>query len=165
MIVNSHNEWDTLEEVILGNGFPSTLPSADITFKLFFHDNIYEQDENGIINKERVTIKKQYIEEMAEDLEEFSQVLKDFGVIVRRPKVPPAVVPIRTPYWSTTNFHCLNVRDLTIIIGDEIIETPVDERYRYYETDYMKHLFYEYFKKGAKWCSKGNLIIWTMDLK
>lgn len=160
MIVNSHNEWDTLEEVILGDGFPSTLPAADITFKLFFHDNIYEQDSNGNINKERITIKKQYIEEMAEDLEEFSQVLKDFGVIVRRPKVPPAVVPIKTPYWNTTNFHCLNVRDLTIVIGNEIIETPVDERYRYYETDYMKHLFYEYFKQGAKWsCAPRPLIL------
>ena len=41
-IVNSHNEWDELEEVIVGRGVPSELPALEMTFKLFFHDIIPE---------------------------------------------------------------------------------------------------------------------------
>lgn len=40
MIVNSHNEWDQLEEVIVGDGFPTSIPALDFSFKLFFNDNI-----------------------------------------------------------------------------------------------------------------------------
>ncbi len=35
MIVNSHNEWDQLEEVIVGDGFPTSIPALDFSFKLF----------------------------------------------------------------------------------------------------------------------------------
>ena len=34
-IVNSHNEWDQLEEVIVGDGFPENIPALDFSFKLF----------------------------------------------------------------------------------------------------------------------------------
>ena len=40
LIVNSHNEWDQLEEVIVGDGFPTDLPLLDYSFKLFFYENI-----------------------------------------------------------------------------------------------------------------------------
>ncbi|MBP02204.1 MAG: hypothetical protein CMM25_05305 [Rhodospirillaceae bacterium] len=40
---------------------------------------------------------------------------------------------------------------MTLIIGDEIIETPPTCRWRYFETDYLKHLFFNYFSTGAKW--------------
>jgi glycine amidinotransferase len=150
-IVNSHNEWDTLEEVILGAGFSSSLPSVDLTFRLFFHDNIYEQDFNGRIHLSEVIIKKKHIEEMKEDMEKLKMILEDFGVKVRRPKILKKVTPFNTPYWKSTTYHALNVRDLTIIIGNEIIESSIETRYRYFETDLMKHLFKYYFDRGAKW--------------
>jgi glycine amidinotransferase len=158
-IVNSHNEWDPLEEVILGDGFPSSLPALDLTFQLFFHDNIYEQDFNGRIHLTEVKIKKKHVEEMSEDLENLCNLLKSLGVIVKRPKVPQKVVPFNTPHWKSTIHHALNVRDLTIVIGDEIIETPIETRYRYFETDLMKHLFKEYFDKGAKWTAAPRPLI------
>lgn len=148
-IVNSHNEWDNLEEVIVGNGFPESLPTDDLTFKLFFHDNIF-----GVRNSyfsDRWAANKKIICEHNEDLENFVNLLKNMGIIVKRPKVPNKLVKTQTLCWKSTNYPALNVRDLTMIVGNEIIETPVSARWRQFENDYLKHLFLEYFKKGAKW--------------
>ncbi len=158
-IVNSHNEWDKLEEIIVGDGFPSTLPALELSFQLFFHNNIHGQSyDERIFNKES-PIKKQYVEEMNEDVEEFVQILKDFGTKVRRPKVPKKIEEVKTPHWKSTNFNSLMTRDLVLIVGDMIIETPVSVRYRMFETDYMKHLFMEYFKSGARWISAPRPLI------
>jgi glycine amidinotransferase len=150
-IVNSHNEWDKLEEVIVGDGFPSSLPALDFTFQMFFHDNIHGQDLRGVYRDREVYIKKKYVEEMSEDVEGFVELLESHGIIVKRPKVPKKVQDTKTPNWKSTNFHPLNVRDLTMVVGNEIIETPVETRFRYFETDYLKHLYYDYFRRGAKW--------------
>lgn len=151
----SHNEWDPLEEVIVGDGIPPDLPLLDYTFKLFFHDNIYGKVENtayeGPAGQSQHLINKQHIEEHKEDLDNFAEVLKELGITVKRPKVPKKIIKVKTPHWESTNHVCLNVRDLTLIIGDQIIETSSTCRWRYHETDYMKYLFMNYFKQGARW--------------
>jgi glycine amidinotransferase len=53
--------------------------------------------------------------------------------------------------WESTIHPALIVRDLTIVIGNEIIGTPASCRWRYFENEYLKHLFLEYFKAGCKW--------------
>jgi glycine amidinotransferase len=45
----------------------------------------------------------------------------------------------------------LNVRDNTLILGDEIIETPPMIRARYFETQFLTPIFAEYFRRGARW--------------
>jgi glycine amidinotransferase len=45
----------------------------------------------------------------------------------------------------------LNVRDNTLIVGDEIIETAPQIRSRYFETQFLAPVFAEYFRQGAKW--------------
>ena len=42
-------------------------------------------------------------------------------------------------------------RDSLVVIGNEIIESPMAWRSRYFETRPYKKLLNEYFKKGAKW--------------
>ncbi len=147
--VNSYDEWSPLEEVIVGDGLPSKLPALDFSFKVFFHDNIYntkrfEEDAHQYITK-------RHVEEHREDVENFADTLKSLGIKVRRPKVPQIVHRVKTPNWESTIHPSLNVRDLTMIVGDTIIESPPMCRWRYFETDYLKHLFLEYFKHGAKW--------------
>ena len=147
--VNSHNEWDKLEEVIVGNGFPTTLPTLDYSFKLFFHENI--RDDNAAYQYGDEFISKRHVEEHKEDIEIFVSLLKDLNVIVRRPKLPKRLESIKTP-WFESNLHpALNVRDMAMVVGNTIIETPPTCRYRYFENDFLKHLFLEYFKNGCKW--------------
>ena len=154
-IVSSHNEWDVLEEVIVGAGIPIDLPAIDFTFKLFFHDNIYGKKYDDIHNTSgdipKTYITKRHIEEHNEDIEEFASLLSNLGVVVKRPKIPTKIHRTATPAWESTIHPALNVRDLTIVIGNEIIETPASCRWRYFENEYLKHLFLEYFKAGCKW--------------
>jgi glycine amidinotransferase len=45
----------------------------------------------------------------------------------------------------------LNVRDNTLILGDEIIETPPAVRSRYLETRLLAPIYRHYFDLGARW--------------
>lgn len=97
------------------------------------------------------TLKKQYLEELNEDVEELVSTLQQLDVKVLRPL--PLTRPIRfeTPYWQADCIPALNVRDQVIIMGDEILETPPQVRARYFENDLLKPIFYDHFKRGAKW--------------
>lgn len=148
-MINSHNEWDKLEEVIVGKGCTPNLPALELSFQLFFNDNIHGQDFNEWDCNH--PIKKQYVKEMEEDVEGFVELLKSHNIKVRRPKGMTQIKKIKTPYWDSTTFYPLNVRDQTLIVGKKIIETPPLTRYRYFENDTMKHLFMEYFMDGAEW--------------
>jgi glycine amidinotransferase len=147
-MVNSHNEWDQLTEVIVGDGFSSKLPVLDYSFRLFFHDNLWELRDYQF-GDEFVT--KRHVEEHAEDLDKFVTLLKSLNVEVKRPKVPKKIHKVSTPAWSSTIHPALNVRDMAMIVGDTIIESPPSQRYRYFENQLLSHLFLEYFKQGAKW--------------
>jgi len=149
-IVNSHNEWDTLKEVIVGSGFPETLPD-DISFKLFFHDNIFGHKNSNYSNRWKYN--QRILDEHIEDIEGFKKILIDNNVKVLTPKIPNKLITTKTLCWTSTNYPPLNVRDLTMIVGDSIIETPVSARWRQFENDYLKHIYLDYFKNGSKWVS------------
>lgn len=148
MTVNSHNEWDQLEEVIVGDGFPTYLPLLDYSFKLFFHENLWDKKAYEFGDQ---AIQKWHCEEHAEDLDAFCCLLQSLNVEVKRPKKPKKLSKVKTPLWDSTIHPALNVRDMAIIVGDTIIESPPTCRYRYFENNYMHHLFLDYFKQGSKW--------------
>lgn len=146
-LVNSYNEWDPLEEVIVGNGFPDTLPLDDYSFKLFFHENISGEAYNYGDDK----ITERHINEHTEDLENLCDLLKSLGVKVKRPKVPKMTYRTKTPWWDSITHPALNVRDMAMIVGNMVIESAPTCRYRYFENDFLSHLFLEYFKSGSRW--------------
>jgi len=47
----------------------------------------------------------------------------------------------------------MNARDLVLIVGNQIIETPTASQSRYFETLVFRELFKEYFRAGARWLS------------
>jgi glycine amidinotransferase len=56
-----------------------------------------------------------------------------------------------TPAWGVTSgFGSANPRDPFLVIGTEIIETPMADRW-YFEAWAYRQLFKEYFRAGAKW--------------
>ncbi|MBL7204003.1 MAG: glycine amidinotransferase [Desulfobacteraceae bacterium] len=153
MKVSSHSEWQPLKEVILGSPYSYNIDKDDLSFQLFFHDNIFSKDWRAItthIEPSSIDYRR-YIEEMAEDLAIMQELLENEGIIVRRPITLREFLPFRTPYWKSNCVPALNVRDLTLVVGNEIIETPVQIRSRLFENDLLKPLFYEYFRRGAKW--------------
>lgn len=159
-MLQSYDEWSQLKEVIVGSPINFNFSDLELSFKLFFHDNVnlsfyYPQysanQKNSHENKLQPTINSKYLEELTEDVQGFVTTLKSLGVTVHRPKHLNQVKEIVTPYWRTYSMPALNVRDQAIIFGNEIIESPPLIRSRYFENDLLKHVFYNYFNKGCKW--------------
>ena len=98
-------------------------------------------------------MKKEYIEQHIEDIEGFVDILESHNITVRRPDTIKKLQDIKTPHWKgqTCLTGPLNARDLCIVVGDTIIECPVEIRGRYFETDCLKPLFKKYFDAGSKW--------------
>jgi glycine amidinotransferase len=146
--VSCYNEWDPLEEVIVGTvegacvpvwdlGLEATVPHAG---RSFF------QQHGG----------KPYPPEMvaaaSRELDELVRVLEAEGVKVVRPAPVDHARPYATPDWrSPTGFYAAMPRDLLLVVGDEIIEAPMAWRCRYHEVDAYRPLLRQYFRDGARW--------------
>ena len=74
---------------------------------------------------------QQIIDEQNEDLDTLSNTLKSLGVKVHRPDTQYANQPCYSPTWHGKNWHYHCPRDLTLIIGTKIIETPLDEKSKF----------------------------------
>jgi glycine amidinotransferase len=82
------------------------------------------------------------------------EILTAEGVKVRTPQPHDLSLPIATPFFSApSGYNFMNVRDLVMIVGDQIIEAPTASRSRYFETLAFRGLFKEYFRQGARWVS------------
>ena len=168
-VVNSHNEWDPLEEVIVGRLEGAMFPDAEIINKHTFPPGEWEyiQQELG---SGGVPYPKEMISAGQKELNEFIHILKAEGVRVRRPNMVDYSASYSTPDWETPcGFCAANPRDPFIVIGNEIIETPMADRGRYFEASAYRSLFKEYLKAGAKWVSapKPQLLdaLYDMDFR
>jgi hypothetical protein len=74
----SCNEWDQLEEVIVGNPLHARFPTPDRSTQLA------EFPDRSLAEIPRGPFPQQIIEETEEDLNEFIQVLKDLRITVKR---------------------------------------------------------------------------------
>jgi glycine amidinotransferase len=158
--VNSFDEWSPLREAVVGSAIHYTANDLDLSFKLFFHDEAYSSfyyPSYSVSNRAAAAtptariLKQRYVEELAEDIEEFVVALEGLSVKVLRPLQLTRMIRFHTPYWSGVCLPALNIRDQVIVLGDEIIETPPQVRARYFENDLLKPIFYTYFNAGAKW--------------
>ena len=145
----SKNEWDPLEAVIVGSSFKNFNLTMDVSLAQFYRHIGYmylsAQD-----SKHKPFYKKQYMEELEEDIEGFVDTLKQLHIKVYRPE-DFKLKKISSTVWESYSTPPLNVRDQCIIIDDIIVETPPMVRGRYFENDYMKKIFYEHYLSGGNW--------------
>jgi len=164
MKLNSFDEWSPLKEVIVGSAKNYTSHERELSFDLFFHDNLIRTEwyyprlstpgDHTNENKKttQLPIKQRYVEELMEDIEGIATTLESLSVKVLRPQdLDEATVQVQTPAWSASVVPPLNVRDIALVVGDEIIETAPMIRSRYFETQFLKPIFANYFKQGARW--------------
>jgi glycine amidinotransferase len=159
--VSTFTEWDRLREVIVGDfrnySIPKRLDDVEISFRSFFHDNIFrgvqrlQKYKLNVYAEDMRAYPEQVQEERMEDLDDIAKLLESFDIIVKRPDPMTAIKEIKTPDWVNVTTPCGNVRDQFLVIGDEIIETSPMVRGRYFENDHMKRLFHDYFRRGARW--------------
>jgi hypothetical protein len=89
----------------------------------------------GDRNSTRAAINQIYVDELNEDLDGMEKALTDLGVKVLRPlELPEQTGEVTTLDWSASVVPLLKVRDNTIVLGDEILETAPMVRSRHFET-------------------------------
>ncbi len=149
--VNSHNEWDPLEEVIIGNLDGAMFPEWNAV-------NVATAPPGDWLEAEQLVggagspYPPEFVAAARRDLAGFIHILESEGVTVRRLPSADFSKPFGTPDWRVSGGFCsANPRDPFLIIGNEIIETPMADRSRYFEAWAYRSLFKEYFKGGAKW--------------
>ena len=146
-VVWSCNEWDQLEEVIVGNPFGARFPTPDLSTQLTeFPDRSLAEIPQG-------PFPQQIIEETEEDLNEFVAVLEKLGITVKRPESWPHEAKFSTIHWESEGFYNYCPRDIMLVIGDHVIETPNVIRSRAQETFSYRTMMVDYLKSGAKWYS------------
>ena len=162
-VVWSCNEWDPLEEVIVGNPLRARFPTADPSTRLAeFPDRPLEDIPQG-------PFPQQIIDETEEDLDAFVSVLKKAGVTVKRPETWPHEATFSTINWESEGYYNYCPRDIMLVIGDQIIETPNVIRSRAQEAFSYRKILVDYLKSGARWYSapKPMLLdsLFDVDLK
>ncbi|MFC1796762.1 inosamine-phosphate amidinotransferase 1 [Pseudomonadota bacterium] len=146
-VVWSCNEWDQLEEIVVGNPLRARYPTADRSTQLAeFPDRPLEEIPQG-------PFPQQIIEETEEDLNAFVEVLEKLGITVRRPETWPHEAKFSTIHWESEGYYNYCPRDIMLVIGDRIIETPNVIRSRALESFSYRQMMVDYFKSGAKWFS------------
>lgn len=166
MGINSFDEWTQLREIVVGSAKNYTSHDRELSFDLFFHDNLAADNnlgrsewyyprlssKNAERKPESSAIKERYVDELNEDLEDLASTLTSLDVRVLRPlELSSETSEITTPAWSAAVVPPLNVRDIALVVGNEVIETPPMIRSRYFENQFLTNIYGEYFERGAKW--------------
>jgi glycine amidinotransferase len=146
--VSSFNEWDPLEEVIVGDMRHAMIPSWEIPVAATMPD----EHQAYFINNAAQPFPHKYVELACEELDRFSETLEGLGITVRRPVPTRKDVPFSTPHWrSAAGLYSAMPRDSLLVVGDTVIEAPMAWRSRYHEVDAFRPLLKDYFRRGAKW--------------
>jgi N-dimethylarginine dimethylaminohydrolase len=146
-VVWSCNEWDPLEEVIVGNPLGAKFPTADRSTQLA------EYPDRSLADIPQGSFPQWIIDETEEDLNAFVEVLEGLGITVKRPETWPHEASFSTVHWESEGYYNYCPRDILLVIGDQIIETPNVIRSRALETFSYRAMMVDYLKSGAKWYS------------
>lgn len=148
LVVNSHTEWDPLEEVIVGRADHACVPEWHAVLEATMpsrHWDFFKRHGGRPFAAELLLA-------AAKELDGFCAVLEREGVVVRRPDPVDWAVPFSTPsFGPVTGLYGAMPRDVLIVFGDEIIEAPTAWRCRYFEPMAYRSVIKDYFRRGARW--------------
>lgn len=146
--VRTYTEWDPLEEVIVGTMHGAAVPQWDLPVEATM------PDEYAGLFRDRAgePWPRAHAEPAAAELDEFADTLVGLGITVTRPDAVDHTRGFATPRWSSPGgLYSAMPRDLLLVVGDTIIESPMAWRSRYFEADAYHRLLTDYFRRGARW--------------
>jgi glycine amidinotransferase len=146
-IVNSWNEWDPLKRVIIGRPEGTNVPAPEPAWWYDLPLGGYPLGAFGPFPQEMVDAAN-------EQMDYFVKQVEDRGAIVDRIDIQPFMFnkPLLSPLgWVQLNAHGVNnVRDVTMIHGNYIVEATTVRRSRIYERFNLRPLFEKYFKEDPE---------------
>jgi glycine amidinotransferase len=147
--VNSWDEFTRLREVVVGDATHARIPTqTDPSAWLNCYPDLRPSELAKI---EAGRFPQHVIDETNEDLAGLVEILRKMGVIVHQPPAVDHEQDFGAPGWRSQGRSSYCPRDLTLIIGTTIIETPSPMRARYAETFSLRPLFQDYLRRGAHW--------------
>lgn len=147
-LVNVHNEWDPLEEVIVGVAENARIPVGDKGLHA-----IRYRETAGISSIPSGPHRPDIIEKAAQELDLLVDKFTELGVTVRRPEVTNHSLTFGTPDWSSDSMYNYCPRDIFLAVGNTVLETPMSLRSRFLETFAYKSIMLDYMRSGANWVS------------
>lgn len=162
MKINTHNDWDPLEEIIVGHADHARINLDISTHSFSYADKSWEE-----IKHMGGSYPQWLIDEANEDADGLAEVLTKLGVKVHRPAKIDWSKEFSTMDWKSQGWYSWCPRDLVLPLGDMLIETPSPVRSRYFETMLYKDIFYQAFEDGALWLSapRPRLLDESYDLR
>ena len=148
MKINSHNDWDPLEEIIVGHAYNARVTVDRSTHSFSYANYSYEE-----VLRQEGPYPQWVIDEANEDADNLAKVLTKMGVRVHRPKIINWEREFETLDWRSKGWYSWCPRDLILPLGNMLIETPCPVRARYFETRLYEDILYEAFADGALWLS------------
>ncbi|TMB19913.1 MAG: amidinotransferase [Deltaproteobacteria bacterium] len=148
-VVNSWNEWDPLEEVVVGRLEGAAAPPGHVTMV----GNLPARAARLYPLLAGRRYPRLLVQPAQKELGGFVRLLESEGIKVRRPDIVDFSIRFSSPNWTSSGFCTASPRDGILVIGDQIIETPMAWRSRYFETHAYRTLLKEYWSQGARWIS------------
>ena len=145
-IVKSWNEWDPLKRVIVGKPEGTNMPAPEPMWN-------YSRPEGGLPLPNYGPFPDKMVEEANKQMDYFVSVLEDHGAKVDRINIQEFMKnkPTSTPDWVQQNtYGANNVRDMTMIHGNYIVECASGRRSRYWEFLNFRDIFEKYFKEDPE---------------
>ncbi|XP_072326387.1 glycine amidinotransferase, mitochondrial-like [Scyliorhinus torazame] len=145
--VCSYNEWDTLEEVIVGRPENACVPPFTLEIKA----NTSEKNWPFYLQHGGHRFPEEHLKKVVAEIDEMCNVLRGEGVTVRHPDLIDWSAYYKTPDFASTGMYAAMPRDILLVVGNEIIEAPMAWRARFFEYRAYRTLIKDYFLRGAKW--------------
>lgn len=150
-MINSNTSFGKLSKVVVGRELSLSRRISDVTFRQFYREaldeKIYESPFDGYhVSGELIDLRNQQLDDLA-------KTLVDLGIEVERPQVLDKIIPFTTPSFKSELSSASNVRDVTFVYGDKIIETPTFVRNRYYENTLLYDVYNRAWNsgRGGQW--------------
>lgn len=151
--VGAVTEWDPLEEILLGDPLGAMLPGDMSVFDAVIPP-VYSRVVADLFPSGIRHYPAEVIEAARREITELKAILEGEGVFVRTARPIDCSAPLQGPGWAVSNQFCSsNPRDSILLVGDLVIEAPMADRSRYFETFAYRHVLKELSARGARWIS------------
>eukprot|EP00929_Paragymnodinium_shiwhaense_P120127 TRINITY_DN92010_c0_g1_i1.p1 TRINITY_DN92010_c0_g1~~TRINITY_DN92010_c0_g1_i1.p1 ORF type:complete len:419 (+),score=32.38 TRINITY_DN92010_c0_g1_i1:75-1259(+) len=162
-IVNRWNDFDPLEEIVLGVADGACFPPPEPACQSEFNDQYTKYGAkmshpfSDYLAWPTGPKLKKFIDKANEELNGMKELLEGEGVTVHRPDstLCDFEKAIQTPDFTSPNGYCaVCPRDVVMTVGNEIVEATMCKRSRYFEYRPLRPLIKGYFDRDPR-------MIWT----
>jgi glycine amidinotransferase len=138
-LVNCWNEWDPLRHVIVGRAAGTMVQAPEPAVFRDWPQHGFPRGDFGRMPEEMVHAAE-------EQLNNFAGILERRGIRVDRSVPIDFEQPVATPEWTQDSmFGCMPPRDVIITVGNEILESTMSYRSRWFEYLCYRPLIESYF--------------------